>query len=450
MGKDLFFAVLDAMRGRADEGIPRFVTAAPLHLRRYVKLFAAPSWWSKLIGVQHDEKDIHRVAGPAGLQDWGDGEAKAKLDALEAAKTSSAAAVSSLRKLAPTAAVGATPYRDAVVELRARVKQLEGYSNEATVREARLTKKVVALRRKEAKIPAGDTAQTSRVARHIAYNTSQTDRISSTKALIEQLSADASKLPPAPAAGYTAVAMINFIERAQKLLGPAFDLANSPASKVLAMVTCSVLNCDQWGVGATYYTADEATTWQMREAVLRTFILSYEKLGLIPVFVGADKAYYLASHWDLEGYAKTRTAALKEVEYMSRITPHKGGYYDVQVKNWPRTADLQAAAEACLAHPAAVANGVVRQPWMDDFVMSKTREVRGEPRAASPLPRGPPSLIGPRRRRGGATSLSASANPRSRCICSARRTTPGSAISRKMAPARRTSTFLSNTCSWPG
>ena len=29
-----------------------------------------------LIGVQHDEKEIYRVIGPAGIQDWGDGEAQ--------------------------------------------------------------------------------------------------------------------------------------------------------------------------------------------------------------------------------------------------------------------------------------------------------------------------------------------------------------------------------------
>ena len=92
---------------------------------------------------------------------------------------------------------------------------------------------------------------------------------------------------------------------------------------------------------------------------------------------GADKAYMAAAHWDQLGYPLTRTAALREVEYLTSLMRMRGGIHEVLVKNWPRTNDLKAYAEqVILRNPHAAAHGHGRQDWMDDFVASQTREVR--------------------------------------------------------------------------
>ena len=70
------------------------------------------------------------------------------------------------------------------------------------------------------------------------------------------------------------------------------------------MCLASVLECSEWTVGSIAFTVDEAKVWQIREAVLRGQRDAYER-GMIPIFVGADKAYSNAAHWDLEGFVDT-------------------------------------------------------------------------------------------------------------------------------------------------
>ena len=50
----------------------RVVLRCP-HDRRFFSIYADPALRATLFGLQHDEKDIFRVLGPGGLQDWGDG-----------------------------------------------------------------------------------------------------------------------------------------------------------------------------------------------------------------------------------------------------------------------------------------------------------------------------------------------------------------------------------------
>ena len=160
------------------------------------------------------------------------------------------------------------------------------------------------------------------------------------------------------------------------LLETGFGLANPPASKALATCLCSVFDCSPWTTGALFFTVDDAKTWQVREAVYRAMLDAVDE-GMLPVFVGADKAYMSAAHWDLRGYPLTRTAALREVEYLTSLVRYRSGTFEVAVKNWPRTADLRAYAEQkILGDPRIAAAGFVRQAWMDDFVKSQTREVR--------------------------------------------------------------------------
>ena len=54
-------------------GLPPEVVRVPGHLKAFGGRYADKTLWSKLVGVQQDEKDIFRVEGKAGLPDWGDG-----------------------------------------------------------------------------------------------------------------------------------------------------------------------------------------------------------------------------------------------------------------------------------------------------------------------------------------------------------------------------------------
>ena len=68
------------------QGLPVEVILPPDHLARFAGLYEAPKLWPSLVGIQHDEKDIFRVLGPAGLQDWGDGEAQRFMHELKRAE----------------------------------------------------------------------------------------------------------------------------------------------------------------------------------------------------------------------------------------------------------------------------------------------------------------------------------------------------------------------------
>ena len=93
--------------------VPRWVIDVPLHLRAYAGRYSAPAMWPTLYGLQHDEKDMFRVVGRAGLQDWGDGDAQERLAALDNGTEALAAAVAALRSLSPDAILDQASYLDA-------------------------------------------------------------------------------------------------------------------------------------------------------------------------------------------------------------------------------------------------------------------------------------------------------------------------------------------------
>jgi hypothetical protein len=108
---------------------------------------------------------------------------------------------------------------------------------------------------------------------------------------------------------------------------------------------------------------------------MRTAISAYEQDGMIPVFVGADKAYITAAHWDTHGFPKTRSAAKREVEYFTMLVKMKECVRNVKVWSWPRTEDARKRGLQITTLPNATANGFGRQPWMDDPVSSLSREL---------------------------------------------------------------------------
>ena len=73
-------------------------------------------------------------------------------------------------------------------------------------------------------------------------------------------------------------------------------------------------------------------------------------------------------------YPKTRTAALRMVQYYTNLVQRAGGHATVSVKKWPYTNDLARAARLVLADPRAAAAGLVAEPWMTDPVQSLFRE----------------------------------------------------------------------------
>ena len=253
--------LLDALKvvreWSARRGIPWFTIVVPPHLSAFAGIFYDPDLWDRLIGMQHDEKDIYRQVGVKGLLDWGDGEAKSKIDELEAANSSVTQAVGNLRKLAPLAAADQSHYQAVIDELRDRLAQLRRYGAEAAERGKRLAAKATQARAKFNKLVAGETTKMTSLRNQIELCEGLVKAISSNKDSIDQLAADVTSASSSTrTTRHTASALIELLERAQKLLGAAFDLANSPASKVLAMVSCSLFNCDAWTVAATYIFPD--------------------------------------------------------------------------------------------------------------------------------------------------------------------------------------------------
>ena len=87
-------------------------------------------------------------------------------------------------------------------------------------------------------------------------------------------------LPPQPASEHTAACLDGHITSMQFLLEKMFGLANVPASKLLAVCYTNLFQCDAWGMGSAYFTCDEAKTWQMREAVVRSMRAAYSRLDM--------------------------------------------------------------------------------------------------------------------------------------------------------------------------
>lgn len=320
LSASVFFKdVVPQLRGWCKRaGIPEWVVMVPPHLRAFSGLFADESLWPLLYGLQHDEKDIFRVRGPAGLQDWGDGEAQKILAVRTAALELIDAQLVELRKLPAAVPLDAASYHTAVEVLRPSCDLVVQYEKGAAAWAAGVEGKSEKLRRKQRKQPATEQATIDRLAKHIRFNDDMKAEATTLATRVATLTAAAAALPPAPAPVApppvapapaavptpTPPVVITLLEDARACLEKGFDISNAPASKCLAMCLASVFECSEWTVGSIAFTVDEAKVWQIREAVLRGQRDAYER-GMIPIFVGADKAYSNAAHWDLEGFVDT-------------------------------------------------------------------------------------------------------------------------------------------------
>jgi outer membrane murein-binding lipoprotein Lpp len=355
----------------AASGIPEWLVFVPSHLAAYAGRYSDPDLWPSLYGLQHDEKDMFRVVGRAGLQDWGDGDCQERLAALDAATDDLGEVAKALRAAVPG---DLAAYGEARRTLQQTLALLRQYAAVADASIEQLNAKVAALRAKLAKLAMDAVKQRERLSKHLTFLAVRSSEVSSFSIHVATHGSDVDALPAAPAAAHTAARLGTMLDDQKGLLETGFGLANAPASKVLATCLCSVFDCSPWTTGALFFTVDDAKTWQIREAVYRA-ILSAIDVGMYPALIGADKAYMSAAHWDLRGFPLTRTAALKEVEYLTSVIRWQSGNYDVSVQCWPRTDDLRDYAEEILRDPRAAADGFVRQPWMDEFVERQTREV---------------------------------------------------------------------------
>ena len=248
--------------------VPSWVFDVPQHLRAYAGRYSDPEMWPTLYGLQHDEKDVFRVVGRAGLQDWGDGDAQTRLAALDAAAGALAAAVAALRSLAPDASLDQASYLDARRMVQQQLQLLQEYAAAAVSSVAALDAKAAKLRSKLSKLTAGEAKQIERLNKYLAFISARSAEVSS---FTTHRSAGEA-LPPAPAAAHTAASLTTMLGDHRALLETGFGLANPPASKALATCLCSVFDCSPWTTGALFFTVDDAKTWQVREAVYRAML----------------------------------------------------------------------------------------------------------------------------------------------------------------------------------
>ena len=352
-------------------GIPEQVLFPPPHLARYAGMYGSSECWQSLIGVQHDEKDIYRTEGAGGIQDWGDGNAQQLLDRLATTRAAVATGLKELRRLPAGAQLDLAQYTPRAAELCNALKLLQEYQEAVDGRITLVEAKTTKLIAKQGRLGAGQAAQHASIDKYVSFNRDWCGRVSSVKARTAALRGAVSALPATPQYEHSSTFMAPLFEDADVLLEKAFALSQVPASKLLAVVYASIFQCSPWCVGSIYFTVDDAKVWQIREAVYRSMVDAYDR-GLLPTFIGADKAFMPAAHWDLEGYACTRTAALREIEYMAAIVPRKSGYRSVSVKHWPRTNDLKRRALELINDPRAP--HITEQPWMRDFVSAQFRE----------------------------------------------------------------------------
>ena len=363
------FSIVERWWG--DRGLPVQLLWTPIHLRQWRGLYCAPSLWPTLVGLQHDEKDLFSQRGSKGLQDWGDDEAQRLTTQLEDALGILAARMALLQARSPHEMLDVQRLADSSSTLLSHIGQLRRYSEAAALLNGQRDKQRLRLERKKKRMTS--VARCEGIERRIAEINGRCAEVVSFDDRTKALSAGVAALPAAPAAACTTTSMLALLGELKALLELGFALANAPASKMLAVCTKSVFDCSKHSVNSLYWTVDDAKTWQVREAVYRSIEDSCTK-GLVPLFVGADKAYAAAAHCDLEGYPKTRSAAKREVEYLTSIMRMKSGRQDVSIKNWRRTIDLREATKELLSDPRARAAGIVHEPWMDDFYKSQTRE----------------------------------------------------------------------------
>jgi len=179
-------------------GLPRELYLTPDHLLKFANKLSQPSVWPSLYGLQHDEKDIYRVTGAAGLQDWGDGEAQRLADQLNEATRAAAAAAAALHALLPGAAIPAARYASMKTCFATYMPRLQLYQQRAVERLDKREAHAAKLTAKQAKLGAGKQREIDRLGKQIAFITSQCAEARTSDVSVNALLASVNALPAAP------------------------------------------------------------------------------------------------------------------------------------------------------------------------------------------------------------------------------------------------------------
>ena len=326
-----------------------------------------------LESASHDEKDMKRM--PGWLVDLGDGKTQQILDEYNAHVDAAKKLLVEFRALVAQSSTPADEYGRAIDVLTDAALVLAKYRKQAMRSIPKWVARTQKLEKLKTKVgPAHKDfekhAKSIGVLNSLIAEVQSFDRRAvGLDALIKQLPA----LAALPAAPQTASSMSALLHDIVELLLRGLELGHAPASKALAFINTSLLDVSSSSVSSLFFTPDELKTWQVREMAHRVICESYAK-GKRVVSIAADKAFAAANHWCMLGYPKTRTAALREVEYFQKLLRDKTGTVKVSVKHWPRTDDLRQVAESLLRDPDAIASGIKREDWMDNPHESMTRE----------------------------------------------------------------------------
>ena len=298
--------VVELKKYLSRRGLPAEVLFPPPHLVKHHDDLSDPELWPTLFGVQHDEKDSYRVDGPAGIQDWGDGEAQQVLDELAASQRAIDESLQKLKQLSLNLAPDAAAYSPVLTVLKAQQSLSARYLNLSAKRVAVVEGRTAKLRAWHMKLAAGSAAQHARLEKNIAWNQSWLAKVLTLKVRAATWDAAFAALPAVPTVGQTPASLINLLDDMKAIVEKGFELSRAPASKLLAVIYASVFECDATAVGSIAFTVDEAKIWQIREAVNRSLGDANDR-GLKPVFVAADKGVrvggrlgpgWLAAHGD--------------------------------------------------------------------------------------------------------------------------------------------------------
>ena len=355
------------------KGLPLAFHSCPPHLQAAYLRYADPKLWSSLEITCHDEKDMKLMRG--WLCDLGDGECQRifarQNDALDAAKMLRA----ELRSLPAQSTLPSEEYGRTMSFLSAHKPLIAKYESLCLERSSHWEKRIAAIQKLQQKHGPShkDYARRVKLIGDLNGLAAEVDaydrRVAAWTALVQQLPAPAA-LSAAP---QTAQHVASVIVDAIGLLETGLELGETPCSKAMAFITSSAFDVAGSSLSRLHFTPADLKTWQVGEMLYRHVIEEYRH-GKRVVGISADKAFAKMNGWDRAGYPMLRTAVLREVEYMLKFLPEKSGEVEVSIRHWPRTKDVRAVCEEALRDPRAIVHGMQREDWMDDFVLSQTRD----------------------------------------------------------------------------
>ena len=389
-----------AQLGTADLGMPAWVVEPPTHLQHLAGILANEEIAKRCVILQHDEKDIY--SSPGAYQDNGSGQLQRDMDHLQqlCAQVQGQMQALSGSRAAP-APLSAAIYTACSGLLGQLNRETERWMADVEKERARIDKKMVKLDKAKAGLggSTADLREHERLGRHTAFIKTWLGLRDEIAERHQQATSDLGtkwSTPLAPGSVFPAAGVaLDAMEAALTLVRRAFDLAHVPATKVLAMCTTSIFDAKPWAVVSVFWTHDTTTAWEQKEMVMRTASSMFYTLNapgnvasrnrllamqaqpsqddrerprqLVPVVIGADKAYFSTGDYDEDGFALNRWALYKEVELFVSKASLDGGDAKVSLKKWKKLSHFQEAAYSLMQQ-----SNRATEPWMSDAWLSKS------------------------------------------------------------------------------